>query len=152
MRLLHGEPGCGKSTLALKFAWQAQGAFDRVVFQLCSRRPVAGIAAELAAKLKLGLETRPPEGPKSKSPSPRHGDSAGVGRYLGKRPDSARARSTGLVALHVTPALTAVDFTDPFVGVKSLSPWRGGVDFANLPRRGKPRLTLQVDCRRTRNG
>src|ERR1700692_1328345 len=58
--LLHGEPGCGKSTLALKFAWQAQGAFDRVVFQLCSRRPVAGIAAELAAKLKLGLETRPP--------------------------------------------------------------------------------------------
>ena len=29
--LLHGEPGCGKSTLALKFAWQTQGAFDAVV-------------------------------------------------------------------------------------------------------------------------
>src|ERR1700737_5654923 len=59
--LLHGEPGCGKSTLALKSAWQTQGAFDAVVFQLCGQRPVAEIAAQLAAKLKLGLETRPPE-------------------------------------------------------------------------------------------
>jgi len=53
--LLHGEPGCGKSTLALKFAWQTQGAFDAVVFQLCGQRPVAEIAAELAVKLKLGV-------------------------------------------------------------------------------------------------
>jgi len=59
--LLHGEPGCGKSTLALKFAWQTQGAFDAVVFQLCGERAVAEIAAELTAKLKLGLETKPPE-------------------------------------------------------------------------------------------
>src|SRR5271165_3049509 len=59
--LLHGEPGCGKSTLALKLAWQTQGAFDAVVFQLCGQRPVAEIAAELATKLKLGVETRPPE-------------------------------------------------------------------------------------------
>src|SRR5271166_2687120 len=59
--LLHGEPGCGKSTLALKFAWQTQGAFDAVVFQLWGQRSVAEIAAELARKLKLGLETRPPE-------------------------------------------------------------------------------------------
>jgi hypothetical protein len=59
--LLHGEPGCGKSTLALKFAWQTQGAFDAVVFQLCGQRPVAVITAELVAKLKLGLETKPPE-------------------------------------------------------------------------------------------
>jgi tetratricopeptide (TPR) repeat protein len=59
--LLYGEPGCGKSTLALKFAWQTQGAFDAVVFQLCGQRPVAAIAAELAAKLKLELETKPPE-------------------------------------------------------------------------------------------
>ena len=59
--LLHGEPGCGKSTLALKFAWQTQGAFDAVVFQLCGQRSVAEIAAELAAKLKLGVETKPPE-------------------------------------------------------------------------------------------
>jgi tetratricopeptide (TPR) repeat protein len=59
--LLHGEPGCGKSTLALKFAWQTQEAFDAVVFQLCGQRSIAEIAAELAAKLKLGVETRPPE-------------------------------------------------------------------------------------------
>jgi NB-ARC domain len=59
--LLYGEPGCGKSTVALKFAWQTQGAFDAVVFQLCGQRPIAAIMAELAAKLKLGLETRPPE-------------------------------------------------------------------------------------------
>src|SRR5271166_5441577 len=59
--LLYGEPGSGKSTLALKFAWQTQGAFDAVVFQLCGQRPIAEIAVELAAKLKLGLETRPPE-------------------------------------------------------------------------------------------
>jgi hypothetical protein len=59
--LLHGEPGCGKSTLALKFAWQTQGAFDAVVFQLCGQRPIAEIAAEIAAKLKLGVETKPPE-------------------------------------------------------------------------------------------
>jgi TIR domain/NB-ARC domain len=59
--LLYGEAGCGKSTVALKFAWQTQGAFDAVVFQLCGQRPVANIAAEISAKLKLGVETKPPE-------------------------------------------------------------------------------------------
>jgi tetratricopeptide (TPR) repeat protein len=59
--LLHGEPGCGKSTLALKFAWQTQGAFDAVVFQVCGQRPVTEIAAELSTKLELGVEARPPE-------------------------------------------------------------------------------------------
>jgi NB-ARC domain len=59
--LLYGEPGCGKSTLALKFAWQTQGAFDAVVYQFCGQRPVTEIAGELVAKLKLGVETRPPE-------------------------------------------------------------------------------------------
>ena len=60
--LLYGEPGCGKSMLALKLAWQTQGAFDAVVYQFCGQRPVAEIAAELAAKLQLGLDTMPPEG------------------------------------------------------------------------------------------
>jgi hypothetical protein len=59
--LLYGEPGCGKSMLALKFARQTQGAFDAVVFQPCGQRPVAEIAVELATKLELGVETRPPE-------------------------------------------------------------------------------------------
>jgi replication-associated recombination protein RarA len=59
--LLYGEPGCGKSTLALKFSWQTQGAFDAVVYQFCGQRPVAEIATEIATKLKLGIETRPPE-------------------------------------------------------------------------------------------
>ena len=59
--LLYGEPGCGKSTLALKFAWQMQGAFEAVVFQLCGQRSVAAIVVELAKKLKLGVETKPPE-------------------------------------------------------------------------------------------
>jgi hypothetical protein len=62
--LLYGEPGCGKFTLALKFAWQTQGPFDAVVYQFCGQRPIAQIAAELAAKLKLGLER--PGRPKSK--------------------------------------------------------------------------------------
>jgi tetratricopeptide (TPR) repeat protein len=59
--LLYGEPGCGKSTLALKFAWQTQGAFDAVIYQFCGQRSVAAIAAELALKLKLRVETRPPD-------------------------------------------------------------------------------------------
>jgi hypothetical protein len=59
--LLYGEPGCGKSALALKFAWQTQGAFDAVVFQFCGQRPVAEIAMELANKLKLGVESRSAE-------------------------------------------------------------------------------------------
>jgi hypothetical protein len=51
--LLHGEPGCGKSTLALKFAWKAAAVFDAVVFQTCGHRPAEEIAVELAGHLKL---------------------------------------------------------------------------------------------------
>jgi hypothetical protein len=47
--------------LMLRGVWTANGAFDAVVFQLCGQRPVAEIAADLATKLKLGLETKPPE-------------------------------------------------------------------------------------------
>ena len=52
--LLYGEPGTGKSTLALKFAWQARHAFDAVVFQPCGDRDAGQVAVELAAR--LGLE------------------------------------------------------------------------------------------------
>ena len=51
--LLHGEPGCGKSTLALKFAWKAQGFFDAVIVQTCGQRSAEEIAVELAGRLKL---------------------------------------------------------------------------------------------------
>jgi replication-associated recombination protein RarA len=47
--LLYGERDCGKSTLALNFAWQTQGAFDAVVYQFCGQRSVSEIAGELAA-------------------------------------------------------------------------------------------------------
>jgi len=35
--LLYGEPGAGKSTLALQFAWETQKDFDVVMFQTCGR-------------------------------------------------------------------------------------------------------------------
>src|SRR5271157_680110 len=50
--LLHGEPGTGKSTLALRFAWEAQKDFDAVVFQRCGQRSVGEIVGELAYKLR----------------------------------------------------------------------------------------------------
>lgn len=60
--LLHGEPGCGKSTLALKFAWKAQASFDAVVFQTCGQRTADEIAVELAGRLKLeAVRSAPPE-------------------------------------------------------------------------------------------
>ena len=43
--LLWGEPGSGKSMLALKFAWRAQGAFDAVVFQHCGQRSATEIGS-----------------------------------------------------------------------------------------------------------
>jgi hypothetical protein len=94
--LLYGEPGCGKSTLALKFAWQTQGAFDAVVFQLCGQRSVAEIAAELARKLKLGFETRPPEEHITaiKAWLAERRALLMVERHLGKRGGSAGARSS----------------------------------------------------------
>jgi tetratricopeptide (TPR) repeat protein len=59
--LLHGEAGCGKSTLALKFGWRFQGAFDAVIFQACGQRTVHEIGMELAARLKLDVASLPPE-------------------------------------------------------------------------------------------
>lgn len=51
--LLHGQPGCGKSTLALKFAWNARSSFENVVFQICGQRTAPEIAFELATRLNL---------------------------------------------------------------------------------------------------
>jgi hypothetical protein len=59
--LLWGEAGSGKSLLALKFAWRAQGAFDSVVFQHCGQRPAEQVGVEFAAKLGLDVKERPPE-------------------------------------------------------------------------------------------
>ncbi len=59
--LLQGEAGCGKSTLALKFGWQFQGAFDAVIFQACGQRTANEIGMELAARLKLSTGSQPPE-------------------------------------------------------------------------------------------
>jgi hypothetical protein len=52
MLLLNGEPGCGKSILALMFAWAAQKHFDAVVYQMCGKRGADVIAGELADKLR----------------------------------------------------------------------------------------------------
>src|SRR5271157_2142145 len=59
--LLYGEPGAGKSMLALKFAWEAQKDFDAVIFQTCGERSIDAITAELAERLPIEVKTRPPE-------------------------------------------------------------------------------------------
>jgi tetratricopeptide (TPR) repeat protein len=59
--LLHGEPGTGKSTLALQFAWDAQKDFDAVVFQTCGRRPLDAITAELVDRLPIDVKTLAPD-------------------------------------------------------------------------------------------
>ena len=59
--LLYGQPGAGKSTLALRFAWEAQKDFDAVIFQLCGQRPLDAITAELADRLPIDVKLRPPE-------------------------------------------------------------------------------------------
>src|SRR5208337_2086568 len=59
--LLYGEPGAGKSTLASRFAWDAQKDFDAVIFQSCGQRPLDAITAELADRLPIDVKTRPPE-------------------------------------------------------------------------------------------
>jgi tetratricopeptide (TPR) repeat protein len=59
--LLHGEPGAGKSTLALEFAWQAQKDFDAVIFLACGNRPLDAITADLIERLLPDAKTLPPE-------------------------------------------------------------------------------------------
>lgn len=59
--LLWGEPGSGKSMIALKFAWTVQGAFDAVVFQHCGQRTFEEIGIELAEKIGLDVKDLPPD-------------------------------------------------------------------------------------------
>lgn len=59
--LLYGEPGIGKSTLALKFAWEAQRDFDAVIFQVCGERSLDDISAELASHLPIDTRAKSPE-------------------------------------------------------------------------------------------
>jgi hypothetical protein len=59
--LLRGEPAAGSPRSRSSLPGRRRGAFEAVVFQLCGQRPVAEIAAEISAKLKLGVEKRPPE-------------------------------------------------------------------------------------------
>jgi hypothetical protein len=55
--LLHGEPGKGKTMLALQFAWNSRKDFDCVVFRTCGERTVDEIGAELADSLGLDVTT-----------------------------------------------------------------------------------------------
>src|SRR5271165_1043378 len=59
--LLYGEPGAGKSMLALKFAWEAQKDFDAVIFQTCGERSIDAITAELAERLPIEVKMMPPD-------------------------------------------------------------------------------------------
>jgi len=59
--LLHGEPGTGKSMLALRFAWDAQKDFDAVIYQSCGARGIDEITAELSDRLPIEVKTLPPE-------------------------------------------------------------------------------------------
>jgi tetratricopeptide (TPR) repeat protein len=59
--LLYGEPGAGKSTLALRFAWDAQKDFDAVIFQACGQRPLDAITAELSDRLPIDVKTLAPD-------------------------------------------------------------------------------------------
>ena len=59
--LLYGEPGAGKTMLALRFAWDAQKDFDAVIFQTCGQRPLDAITAELVERLPIEVKTLAPD-------------------------------------------------------------------------------------------
>ncbi len=59
--LLYGEPGSGKSTIALQFAWDAQKDLDAVIWQTCGQRSLDAITAELVERLPIDVKTLPPD-------------------------------------------------------------------------------------------
>ena len=59
--LVHGEPGTGKSTLGLRFAWDVQKDFDAVVFHTCGQRPLDEISSALADRLPIDTTNLPPD-------------------------------------------------------------------------------------------
>jgi tetratricopeptide (TPR) repeat protein len=58
--LIHGEPGTGKSTVAIQLAWELQDRFEDLVYQDCGDRPVEEIAGELSRRLGLDLNAVEP--------------------------------------------------------------------------------------------
>lgn len=58
--LLYGEPGAGKSMLAMEFAWETQKDVDAVIFQACGRRSLDIITVELVERLQIDVRTRSP--------------------------------------------------------------------------------------------
>jgi tetratricopeptide (TPR) repeat protein len=59
--LLYGEPGSGKSDLALQFAWEAQKDFDVVVHQRCGQRTLDIVTSDLARALPIDAHQAPVE-------------------------------------------------------------------------------------------
>jgi len=59
--LLYGEPGSGKSTIALQFGWDEQKDLDAVIWQTCGQRSLDAITAELVARLPIEVATLPPD-------------------------------------------------------------------------------------------
>ncbi len=59
--LLYGEPGSGKSTIALQFAWDAQKDLDAVIWQTCGQRSLDTITSELVERLPIEVKTLPPD-------------------------------------------------------------------------------------------
>ena len=57
----YGEPGSGKSTVALQFAWDAQKDLDAVIWQTCGQRPLDAITAELVERPPIDVKTLPPD-------------------------------------------------------------------------------------------
>lgn len=59
--LLYGEPGSGKSTIALQYAWEAQKNLDAVIWQTCGQRELNTITGELVERIPIDVKMFPPD-------------------------------------------------------------------------------------------